>query len=215
MAGRKKSESTALEPVRAFGPSLVDLEERFDALLNTEDMVPDEQREVFEMELLQAGVEVRDKRDRLGQFVTHCERMAEIAKQEGARFDRRQAFYTNAAKRGKFVAQNAIYRIGKGPDGKYRRLEGNIHTWRLQGIADKVEVVNEQEIPDEFKSVTVTLSMLDWKALTAANPWLQVEDVTRSVKITTSLKEVGAAIKAGKEVPGADLLMDQVCVRLD
>jgi hypothetical protein len=42
-----------------------------------------------------------------------------------------------------------------------------------------------------------------------------VEEISRNVKICIRLKDVSAELKAGKEVPGADLLINRVSVRLD
>lgn len=201
--------------VKPVGASLYELENEYHALLESEGNVSAEAQEEYNSLVRRTITENRLKRDRMGGFICHCNAMVDSAKTEIDRLTKRKQFYENAQNRAKRLIQETILSLGKDDRGDYRRLEGELHTLRLQGTADKVEITDEQAVPLQYKKVTVCLSAEDWQKLIAENPWLQVDTITRSVKYETSKTLLKQDLENNIEVPGADLLMNQVSVRVD
>jgi hypothetical protein len=79
-----------------------------------------------------------------------------------------------------------------------KKLEGNTSFLRIQKKPDAVEVFDAAAVPLEYKRATVDLSAAEAETIKSFFP---EAEVTHAV----DRRAVGAAIKAGAEVPGAKL----------
>lgn len=215
MARKRAETQIVAEPVKPAGASLYEMEQEFQALLDSDGNVSVEQQEEYNSLVRSTLAGNKLKRDRMGAFVKHCEAMSENAKTEIDRLTKRKQFYESAIRRGKNLIQETILSLPRDDRGNYRRLDGDLYTLRLQGIADRVEITDEQAIPPAYKNVTVRLSVEDWQALVNENPWLLADTVTSSLKYEISKTALREDLSANIEIPGADLLMNQVSVRID
>lgn len=138
--------------------SLYDLEQDLQALLDTEDMVSDDQRTMFNAELEHAIATTVAKRDRCGEFLKHCEQQAEFAKQESERLRKRADVFANAARRMRGYLRNVIEALGTDPKGKYKRLEGEHFTFSLRKGKESVKIEPEYSVPPRYVTVSLDIN---------------------------------------------------------
>jgi hypothetical protein len=201
--------STALAP-RA--PSLFDLEQDYEALLDTEALVSPEQEAEFRQELalkLEASVE---KRDRVGQFLLHCRHQQDNCDAEIERLVARKRTFEAAEKRMRQYVQAVIESLGVDAKGKPKKLEGNTVTFSLRAKPGAVEITDESAVPPEYKSVVVKLPVETWELIRDEfrndedDPmWQELQRASASASCTISKSAVKEAIDRGADVPGADL----------
>src|SRR3954464_860807 len=107
--------------------TLWELEDQLNALLATEDLVPDEMKPAFIEELALTEAANVAKRDRVARFILFLKNRAQNAREEA----KRQAHI--AASIGKAIEwlEGHIVSLIKSPgpdeEGKYRKLEGKTH----------------------------------------------------------------------------------------
>jgi hypothetical protein len=77
------------------GQPLYDLEVHLAALLDTEDLVPEDLEREYALELHATLLATVAKRDRVGQFMAHLESQIAFAHTEIKRLQEREAFYTH------------------------------------------------------------------------------------------------------------------------
>jgi hypothetical protein len=85
-----------------------------------------------------------------------------------------------------------------------RRLEGRGATLKLQQRPGALVVTSECDVPDEYKAVTVTMPLPLWRDLCHALPQEKLIGITSEAAVVMKDK-AKRAIKAGAEVPGADV----------
>lgn len=173
--------STAVAPI---APSLYELEQDLQSFLDTEDLVSPEQEQVFRAELASAIQASVEKRDRVGQFIRHCELQARNCDEEIKRLQSRKRTFDNAEKRVRGYVQSVIESLALATNGKTQKLEGKIVTFSLRAKPPSVEITDESAIPVEYKHITFTVSK-------------------------TLVKE---ALEQGTDVPGADLSIGGYCL---
>ena len=199
--------STAIVPL---APSLFDLEQDLAALLDTEVFVSPEQEAEYRQELgarLEASVE---KRDRVGQFIRHCEMQQDNCDAEIERLQERKRSFIAAEKRIRQYVQVVIESLGPDAKGKPKKLEGKTVTFSLRAKPGSVEITDESVVPAEYKSTTVTLPLETWELICDDfrddddDPlWTEIQRAKALVSVSKSA--IKAAIDRGAEVPGADL----------
>lgn len=196
--------STAL--ALPFAPSLYEIEQDLAALLDTEALVTEEQEAEFRGDLavaLEASVE---KRDRVGQFLRHCDMQAANCDTEIKRLQERKKSFEAAEGRMRQYVQLVIEGLGPDAKGKPKKLEGKAITFSLRACPVSVEIADPGLVPSAYKTVTVTLPMPLWQSVLASVPDLDRNPLHVSKAIETiSRTAVKAAIDRGEEVPGADL----------
>lgn len=203
-------------------PSLYVLEEELVALLDTEELVSPEQQEAYRADLSIALQRSVEKRDRVAQFIRFCELQDENCKAEQKRLAELRMTYEQALERCKEYAVYTLRSLGRDAKGKWRKLAGNTSVLTLRE-QPKVEIVDDYVLPDRFVKVAVAISRSDFGAVldAALAHCLRISDTDGvdacerlAEKLKTAQREpmltaIKDAIKAGEDVPGADLVVDR------
>lgn len=193
--------------------SLYDIEQELDAFVETESLVTSEQEDEFAVELARALQASIEKRDRVGQFIRHCELQADNCDIEIKRLQERKRTYQLAEKRMRLYVQHVIESLGPDTKGRPKKLEGKAITFSLRAKPAAVEIIDEQLIPAEYKAISLTLPLELWQTLCdevcnddEEDPlWSDVKRATEKATCSVTKAAVKAAIDRGEEVPGADL----------
>ena len=225
---------TALAPVAAPVPvTLIEVEEHLKALLDTEALVTPEDEAEFKAELAHALRNAVEKRDRVAQFLIHCDSQIDLAAAEIARLQRRRDAFEKAADRLKAYVVSAIEAMGTDAKGKYRKLEGHTATLGIQRNPPSTDIEDEAKVPLEYKdaSISARCPADRWVAAVAELERLwkvalrrdgdvhpdigKISDDAKqvmslildphNVKHSVRKADVKKAIDAGAEVPGADV----------
>ncbi len=180
--------------------TLYGAEENLAAFLETEEGgVPEEMREEFALALAGANEVAIDKRDGCIRFVRHVESQIDFAKAEKARINDWQKSLEGGLERFRAYLANVVSIHGKQPKG-VAKLAGRTGMLTLRKTPDTAQIVDEAAIPVKYKTVTVTMSAEQWARIASLAPW----DVQSSVSIVK--KPILDALKAGEDVPGAELV---------
>jgi hypothetical protein len=195
---------------------LYDLELHLAALLDTEDLVPEDQEREYALELHATLLATVEKRDRVGQFLSHLETQIAFAHAEVKRLQDRETFYTRAFERMESYVTRVIDSLGLDAKGKRKKLEGNTITLSLHGCDKRAEVTDELAVPTKYKRVTVTLPAETWELVCDSldlDLRDQVLSEVKSPKVEVSTSLVKADLKADVAVPGAQLAGGTYLVR--
>jgi hypothetical protein len=196
--------------------SLYDIEAHLAALVETEECVPEELEAEYALELQATLVATAEKRDRVGHFLAHLEAQIAFAHSEVKRLEEREQFYTRVLARVESYVTRVIESLGLDAKGKRKKLEGNTVTLSLRGCDKRAEVTDEDDVPDKYKRVTVTLPVNTWE-LVCDSLDLDLRDQVlgevKGAKIDISTSSVKAALKADIAVPGARLAGGTYVVR--
>ena len=189
---------------------LYELEHDLLELLDTEGLVPAEQEAEFQVVLYEQLKTTVSKRDRVGQFIRGCELQAANSKEEKQRQAARQAMYEHAAEKAREWTGKVIESLGRDEKGKWRKLEGNTVTLSLRNNPQGVKILDEAEIPPEYKNISIKLSAVTWESIIMALPDAQRASVIQEVdanspKLEVSKTKIKKAFENGDEVAGADL----------
>ncbi|CAB4130476.1 Siphovirus Gp157 [uncultured Caudovirales phage] len=189
--------------------TLYSLEENLVALLDTADMVEDPaQQEAILQEIVSAHLAAVEKRDRVGQFLAHCENQQAGIDTEIKRLQALKKAYVTTQERVEAYIVRTIQDIGKDDKGKFRKLEGKTTVLSIRPCPVSVEVKDEAAVPDRFKTLTITVPATAW------SEFVDSADIEERAKFlvavdrwdtAVSKKEVKAAIEAKQQVPGAIL----------
>jgi len=199
---------------------LYDLEDHLAALLDSEETVPPELEVEYDLALREAVIATVAKRDRVGEFMSYLESQTALAAAEIKRLQDRKALFERTSARMEGYVTRVIESLGTetGKDGKerYKKLEGNTTTLSLRGCDKRAEVTNEEAVPTKYKRVTVTLPAETWELLCDSidlDLRAQVLGEVTSPRVEVSTSLVKADLKAGIEVPGAELAGGYYLVR--
>jgi hypothetical protein len=150
-----------------------------------------------------------EKRDRVAEFIHHCDGMAELAKVQVKRLQARQKRFEATAERVESMVLRVLDAFG------VTRLEGQIHTLKKRKCPASVDVTDEGEIPSEFKRVTVTLPLDQWNDLLAGTSVeFRKEIGVNKPDISVDLTAVKQALNLERAVPGADLRVNRFSLQL-
>src|ERR1051325_10866833 len=191
------------------------IEDHLAAMIETAEMVSPEQEQEFRAEFQAALTAAVDKRDRVGQFLSHLEQQIEFAKFEIDRLKQRKAAFERALERLETYVIETIENLGTDAKGKYRKLEGRTTTFSLRACPTSVEVTDESMIPAEYKTLLLKLPAALWERL------LDELDVDERGSILAHVKSPEVlvdkrAVKAGIDgegVPGACLVTGRHSLR--
>lgn len=185
--------------------TLYSAEENLQAFMETEEGgVPAELQEEFALALAGANELALDKRDNCIRFIRHVESQIEFAKAEKARINDWQKSLEGGLDRFREYLVRVVSMHGKQPKGA-AKLEGRVGTLTLRKKPDTVNVEDEAAVPADFKAVTVTLPAEMWKFILQQMPGLANHPASESIDKKRLLSE----LKAGREVPGAELLFGE------
>ena len=191
------------------------IEDHLAAMIETAEMVSPEQEQEFRVEFQTALTAAVDKRDRVGQFLSHLEQQIEFAKFEIERLKQRKAVFERALERLENYVIETIENLGIDCKGKYRKLEGKTTTFSLRACPPSVEVTDESAIPAEYKTLLLKLPVVLWERLLDG---LEVEEraailaQVRNPEIWVDKRAVKAGINGGG-VPGACLVTGRHSLR--
>ena len=199
----------------ALSPTLFTIEDDLQALLNSEELVNEEQFEQFKIELAGKLRSAVDKRQRLGEFIRFCELMQSNCEAEINRLEALKKTYAAAQERCEDFVVYTIEQLGTDTGGRYPKLAGHTVALSVARNPESVEIVDPKAIPDRFRSVEIKLPMDAWKRVlacfdsrkdpegqeTAAALHSADKGAIRSISKTA----VREHLKSGLEVPGADL----------
>jgi hypothetical protein len=196
--------------------SLYDIEAHLAALVDTEELVPEELEQEYALELQSTLLATVEKRDRVGQFLAHLEAQIAFAHAEVARLKAREEFYERVFARMESYVARVIESLGLDAKGKRKKLEGNTITLSLRGCDKRAEVTNEAAVPTKYKRVTVSLPAETWESVCDSldlDLREQLLGEVKSPKIEVSTSLVKADLKADIAVPGAKLAGGTYLVR--
>ena len=137
--------------------------------------------------------------------------MAEVAKAEVKRLQARQKHFEATGERVSAMVLRVLDFFG------VKKLEGRTHTLSKRKCPPSVRIDDDTRVPSEFKRVTVTLRLDHWNCLLAGVP----DDVRREIEAailkrdeTIELKAVKDALNLEREVPGANLAVNQYALQI-
>jgi hypothetical protein len=187
---------------------LYDLETHLAALLDTEDVVPEDLEREYALELHATLLATVDKRDAVGHFLADLEAKIALAHGEVVRLQKREKFFQAAYDKLEGYVMRVIESLGLDSKGKRKKLEGNVITLSLHGCDKRAEVTDEAAVPTKYKRITLTLPYETWETLLDSldldfRDQVLAELKAPTVGVSTSL--VKADLKANVAVPGAQL----------
>lgn len=146
------------------GPSLYELEEGLQALLDTEALVTPEKEAEFRADLEAQLRQTVVKRDRVAAFILALGSQAKFAAEEIQRLQARKNLFDRVAERVKGYVVEIIEKLGSDAKGNLRKLEGQTSTMSARACPPSLLILDEALVPLEYKSVTVTMAATDWEA---------------------------------------------------
>lgn len=189
---------------RAYG-TLYELEDGLLALLDTDDMVPDEQRGEYLAALQDQLEKTVEKRDAVARFMAHLESQQELVKAEVDRLQRLGKHFKAVEDRMKDTVRCTIQNLGVDAKGKYRKLEGKTCVLSLAKLPGSVEITDEEAVPVEYKDAVLTMPAATWQALMEdlfPEDREKIVAALRKQDLVVRKSDVKAALEGG-EVPGA------------
>jgi hypothetical protein len=192
------------------------IEDWLAALIETAELVPPDREEEFRAELTRALETAVEKRDRVHQFLVHCETQAGLAKAEIDRLKQRKEMFERVAARTEEYIVATIESLGKDAKGKPRKLEGKTVTLQLHACPATVEITDETAVPAEHKTITVKMPAPVWEQVLDS---LEIEtrasvfEAVKSAEYTISKGSLKKALDAPGDVPGAKLVTGRHSLR--
>jgi hypothetical protein len=207
-------EPAALEPqvVESSSKPLYVVEADLAAFLDTADMAGPELEAQFEAELQAALTTAVDKRDNVGRFMAHLDAQVEFADAEIERLRQRRAVYQAALDRMESYIVRIIEGLRTDSRGRFQKLEGQTFTFALRACPPSVDIREEMDVPDAYKTAGVRMPVELWaEVLDALELELRgrLEDATGRPNFSTSRLAIKRAIQDGRKVPGADLIVNK------
>lgn len=211
--------------------ALFKVEEELTALLDTEQMVEDDQTK---LEILNEIADTSDKavklRDNTIRLIRAGEAHAEMAKNEKDHWARMQKRYTEQTKRIKDWVVDIIERHGTKPKKGARYLEGTIGKMSLHANPPSLDVKDLENLPADLYDVEIKISGEHYAAL--RDEWSDEEKAQMEVTIKPRTQDIKRLLtkyekdvsKPGSTVlernaiqhpvPGADLVMGANSLRI-
>lgn len=195
--------------------SLYAIEDGLLALMDSEELVSEEKEREFQAALAKQLRKAAAKRDAVGQFIRHCETMAEASKSEETRLRERRKFYERAAEKMRRYVKNILESLGTDERGSWRRLEGNTFSFFLRDNHPSVRIVDSEAVPDRFKDITMTVPAdVMHEVLSAISPELRDRFINsvKNTEIEIPKSPIKKAFEGGELVDGADLVHEMALV---
>jgi hypothetical protein len=188
-------------------PNLYEIETELQALVDSAETVSPEMAEQYAVELQAALQNSIAKRQRVGEFLRHCEAHEDACDREIDRLKALKIQYSKARERVEDFVIRTVLTIGPDEKGKLKVLEGETVKLSVKGTPDAVLVENESAVPMEFQRVTVKMPHVAWQVILDALPDSILMGYAAEVKQETSVDKTAVrnAIKQGRDIPGAKL----------
>jgi hypothetical protein len=194
--------------------TLYEIEDDLRALVDTaEGGVEEDQRLAILDEIAERTDQAVAKRDNLIRFLRHLELSQAAAKAEVGRITALADTWARAQERIERYVISIIERCVAEPRRGPKKLEGSLGVLALHKNPDRVGGPGGAKEPDldllpaEYQDVTVTLPAVVWEQVLAVLPEEgDYEPRMFGQKFVARKTEIKAAIQAGAEVPGAELV---------
>lgn len=174
--------------------TLYQIESDLAAMLDTEALVPEEYLAAFQAELAAKTEQGMAKRANCIRAIRHIEHQIELASSEEKRLAEWRRSLSAGLDRFKDYIVRCIELTGS------KKVEADNGSLAIQANPESVEITDLEAVPDEFKTVTVKMSAVMYRRICDDLIDLDFLDVT----YTASKTQIKEALKAGREVPGAD-----------
>lgn len=183
--------------------SLYEITDDLQALINTEDMVPPEQMEVFKAELAVAIKREVDKVESTGRFIKQLESNAAFAREEAKRALAWAKLQENAIERLREYVLGILVAMPPDAKGKPAKLTGRTLAFHQRNAPPTVEITDPEKLPLRLKRVTLDMTGEQLFALRIDE--FQLRSIC--VEWYVDKAEVKAALKRGETVPGAEMML--------
>lgn len=189
--------------------TLYELEDNLQALVNSIDLAEEPSaRESILEEIGEALRKTAEKRDAVVAFLRHCEMQQRFADAEIERIQKRKASIARLEEELESHLIPVVERYAKPDRRGVQRLEGNFSSLRIQKNPDSVLITDLVALPLAFKQAVLSLPAHVWEALLQRlgleerKTW---EARIDKIEFKPDKKAIGAELKRGTEIPGADL----------
>ncbi len=200
--------ATQLVP-RPTSCTLYELEDNLQALVNSIDLAEEPSaRESILEEIAQTLRRTAEKRDAVVAFLRHCEMQRRFADAEIQRIEKRKASITRLQEELEDHLVRVVEQYAKPDRRGVKRLEGNFSSMRIQKNPDSVLIMDVSAIPLALKQVLLAMPAHVWEALLQRlgleerKTW---EGLVEKLEFRPDKKAIGAELKSGNDIPGADL----------
>ncbi len=194
--------------------SLAEIEDFLSAMVQSAELVTDEQMAEYLADLGEASDAALQKRDRCAQAIFRFEEMVQLIEARRSQLQERMdqlKLMANSVKgaQGRFERYliSIVEAYGAVPKrAKNKRIEGKVFALALATAPDSVAIENESQVPKEFKKVTVKLDLPIYERLVElgfAQGFTETDMPQGTVEVSKTA--VRKALDADQEVPGADL----------
>jgi hypothetical protein len=195
--------------IRTQSCTLYELEDTLQAFANT--MALAEEPPVREQILDEIGHALRktkDKRDRVVEFLRHCEQQQKFADAEIERIQERKRVIARVCEELTCYLVQVIDQFAIPDRRGIKRLEGNLSSMRIQKNPDSVLITDEQTLPVAWKDIVLTMPAHVWEALLqrlTKDERALFEQKVKKREFKPDKKAIANELKNGVEIPGADL----------
>jgi hypothetical protein len=141
-------------------------------------------------------------------FLRHCELQQQFADEEIARIQKRKGFIARVQEE---LERHVVKLIDQfeTPDRRgVKRFDGNCSSMRIQKNPVAVVVADPTLVPPPFKAAVVTMPAYAWEALLECldlEARKEFERLVQKLEFKPDKRAIGAELKNGTEIPGADL----------
>ena len=201
--------ATELIPTRPNSCTLYELEDNLQALVNSIDLAeePPMRASILE-EIGQELRKTKEKRDRVVAFLRHCELQQSFADAEIERIQKRKALIARVQEELESYLAHVIEQFAPSDRRGIKRLEGNFSSVRIQKNPDSVLITDLDAIPLSFKQAVLVMPAYVWEALlqrVGPEERKTFEARVDRLEFKPDKKAIGAELKRGNQIQGADL----------
>ena len=189
--------------------TLYELEDHLLALVNSIDLAeaPSARESILE-ELGESLRRTREKRDAVVAFLRHCEAQVKFADAEIQRIEKRKTAITLLQKELELHIVGVVERYAQPDRRGVQRLEGNYSSMRIQKNPDSVLITDVSAVPLALKQAVLSMPAHVWEALLqrlGIEERMTWEGHVDKIEFKPDKKAIGAELKRGAQIPGADL----------
>jgi len=172
--------------------SLYAIEQELNQFLDTEALVPEDQLAAFQAAFLEKTQQAIQKRGNCIRAIAHLEAQIAGARSEENRIAAWRGSLESGLARFKDYLVRCIELSGQ------KKVEADNGSLAIQANPESVEITDAALIPDEFVTVTVKMPAKVYREL-----GLELDGLDAT--FNPSKSAIKEAIKAGRDIPGADL----------
>jgi len=190
--------------VKAAAPTLYAIEDELSALLNSLEIIPDDEQEARLQcldEIALATDAAKRKRDAVARYIKTLGHMQELCTAEIKLLTAKKRAIEKHEERVREYVRGLVDQHAPVVKKGARKLAGNVFELALRKGKDGIEI-DEGLLPIQYRRVTVEMSAEGWAAVKDAIPPEALGRFTESLSVDR--KAVQTAIDLGVEIPGVD-----------